>query len=164
MKVVPSLPFGVRGCTVLHGRTADPEGFVELPRCRGCGMSQYASAEAVKIMGNEFGMVPKDRAIESRFEINQLERDLTDAREQVAGYQALEDEFVKARETIAEYEDIRDTLSALSEQGLTTKQVRGVLDRVGRIKDDLDAYEGTVSDLLDLVNRIAALSKEKVPA
>lgn len=164
MKVVPSVPFGVRGCSVLHGRTADPDGFVALPNCRGCGMSQYASGEAVKIMGNEFGMVPKEKAVSNRFEIHQLEKDLAEAREQVAGYQALEEEYVKARETIAEYEHIRDTLTELGEQGLTTKQVKGVLDRVGRIKDDLDAYEGTVSDLLDLVNRIAALSKEKVPA
>lgn len=164
MKVVPSVPFGSRGCSVLHSRTTDPEGFVSVPPCRGCGMPQHISAEAVKIMAHEFGAVSRDEAIDARFRISMLEKELDEALETVARNEKLEEELVEARRTIAEGDDIRATLAALGEQGLSPRQIKGALDRLARLKADLGGAEDVLVETLETANRIADLSKEKVTA
>lgn len=160
MKVVPAVPFGAKSCLVLHQRTTDPDGFVVAPACRGCGQPQHISAEAVKIMGNEFGMASKDELIDLRFRLHQSEKELNEALETIARNEKLEQELVEARETIAEAERHLETFAALAERGYSVKQVKGLLDRFARFKEDFTEAEDTVAEFLDVVTEIAALSKD----
>jgi hypothetical protein len=155
MKVVQSVPFGARGCAVT-GRSADREGFIETTS-KATGDRLHISAEAVKIMGDEFGMISRDDAIALRFDLHEAQKNLREAEDKIADMERLESDLVDARETIAERDDILATIDALGEQGLTVKQIKGVLDRFARLKEDLLGAEGTVEDLLDTVTKIAAL-------
>lgn len=167
MKVVPSVPFGVRGCSVLHGRTADPEGFVALPACRGCGMTQYASAEAVKVMGNEFGMVPKDQAISNRFEINQLEKENAELTQTIRDQELLEAELVEARETISRADEALAIFERLAEEGYTAHKVSGLLRRIASWEENFAELKETLAEVdstLREVDDLAKNGKRKVPA
>ena len=87
MKRIASLPFGVPGCAVLSGRAKDPDGFIETAgRHPFSDRRVYVSAEAVKIMGNEFGLVERDEHTALREElrvaldrIDELELELAEA-------------------------------------------------------------------------------------
>lgn len=87
MKRVPSLPFGVPGCSVLPGRAKDPDGFIATAAKHPfTDRRVYVSAEAVRIMAAEYGMASREDVFalreelaEANHRIEQLEQELAEA-------------------------------------------------------------------------------------
>ena len=109
MKRIDSLPFGARGCAVLGNVTRDPEGFIAVPSPPPVNQKRlFISAQAVKIMAHEFGMVTKEDALEFRFRIQELEKQL----------ELAEDEAAEATLVL-------ESFDALGKKGITAKRVGG---------------------------------------
>lgn len=164
MKVVLSLPFGARSCSVLHSRVTDPDGFVQAPPCRGCGLPQHISAEAVKIMGNEFGMVPKDLASADRFRMHELEAENAGLRGTIRDQELLEAELVEARETIARADEVLSTFGRLAEEGYTAHKVSGLLRRIASWEENFAELKETLAEVDNTLREVDDLAKRKVPA
>ena len=168
MRVVTQLPFGVRGCSILPQRKTDPEGFVVITTPPQPSPNQYVSAEAVRVMGNEFGMVPQERASELRFENHELKRELNEAREELERNSRLESDLAEARETIRESEEILATFKALFDEGYDVQKIKGLQKRITAFEENFGEVRDTVSEIGDALSRVHALlgkgMKEKVPA
>ena len=164
MKVVPSTPFGARGCSVT-GRTADVDGFVQV-NSPVDGARLHISATAVKIMGNEFGMIPRDEAVDLRFKLHATEKENAELRQTIRDQELLESELVEARETIRESEDILAIFAALADQGYTASKAKALLSAIETFENNLGDAKETVAELDDALARIASLARggRKVPA
>ena len=162
MKVVPAVPFGARGCSIT-ARPADPQGFIQV-NSPVSGDRLHISAEAVKIMGNEFGMIPREQAIDMRFRISELEKELRSARDTIARNEQLEEDLVEARETIRESDEILAVFRELAEAGYSTQKAKGLLKRIEGFKESLDEAVETIAELDDALARSAALAQRKVLA
>jgi hypothetical protein len=163
MKVVHQVPFGARGCAVT-GRTADADGFIQ-QNSPTEGHALHISAEAVRIMGHEFGMVPKDEAIQLRFELHELQRELREAQQTIRDQELLQRELAEAKETIRESEDILATFEALASQGYDSKKVKRLLKTIEQFEDNFGEIKHTLAEMDDALDRTAALTKrEKVLA
>lgn len=109
MKRVPSLPFGATGCAVLAGRTKDEGGFIETAATHPLTDRRvYVSAEAVKIMANEFGYIARDEHAEMKDENLRLHLRVRE----------LEDE-------LAEADKFQQGIDGLTRKGLMLKKAPG---------------------------------------
>lgn len=109
MKRVPSLPFGIPSCAVLPGRAKDPDGFIATSAVHPMtNRKVFVSAEAVRIMGNEFGMVGRE-------EIAGLKEDLANANHRIS---QLELELKEA-------DALTDGIDGLMRQGFVPKRAAG---------------------------------------
>jgi hypothetical protein len=163
MKVVPTVPFGVKGCSIT-GRSHDREGFIEAIS-KTDGQRLYVGSEAVKIMGNEFGLVSKEEALESRARIFDLEQKLTDALDTIARNERLEVELVEARETLAEAEQTLAVFAELGEQGYTAETAQELQADLDSIQERLAGAQQTIAKLDDALAKADALAnRRKVPA
>jgi hypothetical protein len=159
MKVVQSVPFGVKGCAVT-GRSGDREGFIETTS-KATGDRLHISAEAVKIMGHEFGMLPKDEALANRSRIFELEQALTEANDTIARNERLEIELVEARETLAEAEKTLAVFAELGEQGYTAETAKELQADLESIQGRLADAQQTIAKLDDALERADALANRR---
>lgn len=163
MKVVPTVPFGAKGCNVT-GRHADRDGFVQV-NSPVDGARLHVSAEAVKIMGHEFGMVPKEEAIDLRFRLHQSEKDRDEALDRIADIERLESDLLEAHETLRERDEILAVFAELAEQGYTASRARQMLEAIERFENELGEAKHTIHETDELLARIDALAnRRKVPA
>jgi hypothetical protein len=163
MKVVPTVPFGVKGCNVT-GRSHDREGFIQV-NSPVDGARLHIGSEAVKIMGNEFGMLPKDEALEMRARIFDLEQSLTAANDTIARNERLEVELVEARETLAEAEETVTVFAELGQQGYSAETAKILQADLDAILERLGDAQQTIAKLDDALAKADALAnRRKVPA
>jgi hypothetical protein len=95
MRRVQGLPFGVPGCAVFRSRREDPDGFIDTGQ-QIAGLPLYVSAEAVRVMGGEVGLVPREQVAEAKAEaltlrhrVTQLEDELDSVNRELDGIDGL---------------------------------------------------------------------------
>lgn len=109
MRRVEALPFGVRSCSVLQNRAKDPDGFIATDATHPLtNLRVFVSAEAVRIMGHQYGMVTRE-------EVAGLKEDLSDANHRIS---QLELELKEA-------DRLADGIDGFMKQGYVPKRAAG---------------------------------------
>lgn len=110
MKRVPHPPFAHPGCAVLTGRTRDDGGFVQtdsVGRIQNLDKPVLLSAEAVRIVAEQWGMVTREEVAglredlaDANHRIAQLEQELNDATLDFQAIDRLESKGYQARKKV----------------------------------------------------------------